>query len=252
VACGCACSGGSRRSRARNGQRTQRIYTSKGCARAGVRGTEAWSTPGVESSVRGRSGPSFGVSLAPSGCTAAGCVLASTTRHPRGTRVGTRSTEATRGSQADGPHHLAHWHHGHHHGGLVRLVGGAGLRHRRQRAREPPTVPEGVLSGTLLIACTRMRTGRRSNAGVLRVFRPLHQCLSHRRPWLRLRRVRVLSTTSTHGVLVGHGNSWGTRARHTLCNGLRACVFERPPTETSSTGIARSESTQEMCANGRK
>ncbi len=39
--------------------------------------------------------------------------------------------------------YLGHWHHGHHHGG-------AGLRHRRQRARVPPTVPEGVLSGTLL------------------------------------------------------------------------------------------------------
>ena len=160
------------------------------------------------------------------------------------------SFEATRGSKADGPHHLAHWHHGHHHGGLVRLVGGAGLRHRRQRTREPPTVPEGVLSGTLIIACTRMRTGRRSNAGVLRVFRLLYLCLSHRRTWLRLRRVRVLSTTSTHGVLVGHGYSWGTRARHTLCNDLRACVFERPPTEPHQTVSARSESTQEMCANG--
>ena len=93
MACGCACSGGSRRSRARNGQRTQRIYTSKGCARAGVRGTEAWSTPGVESSVWERSGPSFRVALAPSGCTAAGCVLASTTRYPRGTRVGYRSRQ---------------------------------------------------------------------------------------------------------------------------------------------------------------
>ena len=113
-----------------------------------------------------------------------------------------------------------------------------------------PTVPEGVLSGTLIIACTRMRTGRRSNAGVLRVSRLLHLCLSHRRTWLRLRRVRVLSTTSTHGVLVGHGYSWGTRARHTLCNDLRACVFERPPTEPHQTVSARSESTQEMCANG--
>ena len=83
VACGCVCWRDHRRRRARRAAHAANLHIEGVCSRRGT-GTEAWSTPGVESSVRGRSGPSFGVALAPSACTAAGCVLASTTRYPRG------------------------------------------------------------------------------------------------------------------------------------------------------------------------